>query len=153
MSVDCFLDTNVLVYAASSSPAEAAKKARALELIEKTDFGLSAQVLQELYVTLTREIASPLLPDAAVALPDELRRFPTVPTDYPLILAGVEASLRFDVAYWDGAIIAAAVRLDAPVLYTEDLSHGQWYGSVRVVNPFRPEPDGGVHDPEPLSYG
>ena len=43
-SVSCFLDTNVLVYAVSSSPAESAKKERALELIEHVDFGLSAQV-------------------------------------------------------------------------------------------------------------
>ena len=147
MSVDCFLDTNVLVYAGSSSPGEAAKKTRALELVEQADFGLSAQVLQELYVTVTRKISIPLSPEEAVALIEELRKLPMAPTDYPLVIAGVEASLRFGVAYWDGAIIAAAARLGAPTLFTEDLSHGQEYGSVRVVNPFRPEGNiGGVHD-------
>ena len=47
MSVDSFLDTNVLIYAVSSSPAESGKKEKALELIQHADFGLSAQVLQE----------------------------------------------------------------------------------------------------------
>ena len=31
----------------------------------------------------------------------------------------------------------AAERLSAPMLSSEDLNHGQDYGSVRVVNPFR----------------
>ena len=40
------------------------------------------------------------------------------------------------ISYWDGAIVAAAEVLEAPVLYSEDLSHGQRYGTVRVVNAF-----------------
>jgi len=67
MSVDSFLDTNVLIYAVSSSPAESGKKERALELIQHADFGLSALVLQEFYVNVTRKIARPLAPDEAVA--------------------------------------------------------------------------------------
>ncbi|WP_245475942.1 hypothetical protein [Mesorhizobium sp. M7A.F.Ca.US.006.01.1.1] len=36
-----------------------------------------------------------------------------------------------------GAIIAAAERLGVKTLYTEDLNHGQAYGSVVAINPFR----------------
>jgi predicted nucleic acid-binding protein len=136
MSVECFLDTNVLVYAVSSAEGDAAKKRKAIDLVQRTDFGLSAQVLQEFYVTVTRKIRKPLSADKAVALLDEYRVFPTVPTDYPLIVAAVELSLRHGVSYWDGAILAAAETLGAAVLYTEDLSHGQSYGRVRAVNPF-----------------
>ena len=136
MSVECFLDTNILVYAVSSAAADAAKRAKALELVQEADFGLSAQVLQEFYVTATRKIRKPLAPEQAVALMEQYRVFPTVPTDYPLIVAAVELSLRYGVSYWDGAILAAAEVLEAPVLYTEDLAHGQLYGSVRALNPF-----------------
>ena len=136
MSVECFLDTNVLVYAVSSAEADAPKRARALDLVRQSDFGLSAQVLQEFYVTVTRKIRKPLAPELAVALMDEYRVFPTVPTDYPLIVAAVEVSLRHGISYWDGAIVAAAEVLEAEVLYTEDLNHGQQYGQVRAVNPF-----------------
>jgi predicted nucleic acid-binding protein len=138
MSVECFLDSNVLVYAVSSAEVDAPKRTRALDLVRRADFGLSAQVLQEFYVTVTRKIRKPLAPERAVALMEEYRVFPTVPTDYPLIVSAVEISLRYDVSYWDGAILAAAEVLEAPILYTEDLSHGQRYGSVRAVNPFRP---------------
>jgi predicted nucleic acid-binding protein len=136
MSVECFLDTNVLVYAVSSAEHEADKSRRALELVETSDFGLSAQVLQEFYVTVTRKIKKPLAPELAVALMDQYRVFPVVATDYPLIVSAVELSLRYGVSYWDGAILAAAEALEAQVLYTEDLNHGQSYGAVRAVNPF-----------------
>jgi predicted nucleic acid-binding protein len=63
--------------------------------------------------------------------------FPTVPTDYPLIVSAVELSVRYGLSYWDGAILAAAEVLGAATLYTEDLNHGQRYGRVRAVNPFR----------------
>ena len=136
MSVDCFLDTNILMYAVSSTEADAPKRARALDLVRQSDFGLSAQVLQEFFVTVTRKIRKPLAPELAVALMEQYRVFPTVPTDYPLIVAAVELSLRYGVSYWDGAILAAAEVLEAKVLYTEDLNHGQHYGAVRAVNPF-----------------
>lgn len=58
-------------------------------------------------------------------------------TDYPLVVSGIETALRYRISYWDGAIIAATESLGAEVLFTEDLAHGQRYGSVRVVNPFR----------------
>jgi predicted nucleic acid-binding protein len=45
-------------------------------------------------------------------------------------------SERFGINYWDAAILAAAERLKAPIVYTEDLNHDQLYGPVRVVNPF-----------------
>jgi predicted nucleic acid-binding protein len=36
------------------------------------------------------------------------------------------------------AITAAAARAGVPVVYTEDLNHGQRYDDVRVINPFLP---------------
>jgi len=136
MSVECFLDTNILVYAVSALQEDNAKKSRALDLIQSADFGISSQVLQEFYVTVTRKIRKPLAPETAVALLEEYRLFPTAYTDYPLILSAIEHSLRYRISYWDGAIVAAAEALDASVLYTEDLSHGQRYGVVQVANPF-----------------
>ncbi len=87
-------------------------------------------------MTVTRNIKKPLAPELAVALMDQYRVFPVVATDYPLIVSAVELSLRYGVSYWDGAILAAAEALEAPVLYTEDLNHGQSYGAVRAMNPF-----------------
>ena len=153
MSVDAFLDTNVLIYAVSSAAAESAKKEKALELIAHVDFGLSAQVLQEFYVNVTRKIAQPLDVAAAMDLLEQFRSFPIVWTDFPLIVAGVEGSLRFGISYWDAAIIAAAESLGAAVLYTEDLNHGQHYGSVQAINPFLPGTLDSVHEVKGPGYG
>jgi predicted nucleic acid-binding protein len=74
-------------------------------------------------------------------------------TDYPLVIAGVETALLFEISYWDGAIIAAAERLGASTLYTEDLNHSQHYGSVQAINPFLPGDPDGVHEDPESPYG
>lgn len=137
MSVECFLDTNVLVYAAAGRGAEAQKRSRALELIETKDFGISAQVLQEFYVTVVHKIEVGLTPSTALEWIEQLESFPCLPVDAGLVKVAAELSQRHRISYWDGAIVAAAEALGATTLFSEDLSHGQLYGSVRVANPFR----------------
>jgi predicted nucleic acid-binding protein len=139
MTAECFLDANILVYCVSSAPSEAAKKARAIELIATADFGLSAQVLQEFYVTVTRKIKQTVSPDAALELMRAFSVFPMVNTTFSLIERGALLAQQFQISYWDGAIIAAAEQLSARILYSEDLNDGQTYGSVRVLNPFSRE--------------
>lgn len=136
MSVEAFLDTNILVYAAAGGEGEDVKRRQALRLIADYNFGLSAQVLQEFYVTVVRKIDKPLRPADALEWIEQLEAFPCQPIEPSLIKIGVEISHRYQISYWDGAVIAAAEALGAETLFTEDLSHDQRYGSVRVVNPF-----------------
>lgn len=138
MTVDSFLDTNILVYAAAGLGPEMPKRRRALELIENENFGLSAQVLQEFYVTVVRKIQVPLTPVAAVEWIEQLEAFPCLPVDSGFVKIAVETSVRHRLAYWDAAIVTAAEILGAKTLYSEDLNHGQQYGTVRICNPFRP---------------
>jgi predicted nucleic acid-binding protein len=53
------------------------------------------------------------------------------------ILEALELEERHRMSFWDALIIQAAQSCGADVLYSEDLSDGQMYGSVRVVNPLR----------------
>ena len=53
MPAECFLDTNLLVYAAAGRGEDESNRIRALELIEERDFGPSAQVLKEFFVAVT----------------------------------------------------------------------------------------------------
>ena len=137
MSVECFLDTNVLVYATAGRGTEEGKRIRALELIESKDFGLSAQVLQEFYVSVTRKVEIPLTVDQALEWIEQLETFPNVAIDAKLVKIAIEISERYRISYWDGAIIAATEALGADTLYSEDLNDEQFYGSVRVCNPFQ----------------
>lgn len=137
MSVEAFLDTNVLVYAAAGASKEQTKRRRALELIDQVDFGLSAQVLQEFYVTVVHRIETRLAAAEALEWIEQLEAFPCLAIDASLVKIAAEVSQRYRISYWDAAIVAAAEALGARTLYSEDLSHGQQYGPVHVENPFR----------------
>ncbi|WP_395652067.1 PIN domain-containing protein [Brevundimonas sp.] len=134
-STEVFLDTNVLIYAALGSVDEPVKYERAVELLT-TRFGTSGQVLAEFYVNAQRKGSVPLTADEAREWVLRLSKKAFQPVDFNVIRAGIETARRYQLSYWDGAIIAAAERLGARVLYSEDLNHGQTYGSVRVENPF-----------------
>jgi len=136
MSAKVFLDTNILVYAVTSDDRDQAKRQRALEIIETEDFAISAQVLQEFYVTVTRKLAEPLTPELALVWIEELEAFTCVSIETSLVKNAIETSVRYQTSYWDGAIMAAAESISVPRLYSEDLNHGQLYGSVEAFNPF-----------------
>ncbi len=136
MTVECFLDTNVLIYAASQRPSDARKKTIAIELIQSTAFGISTQVLQEFYVITTRKAEVVLKPVDVLEWIEQLEVFPCAQATHSLVTLGAVMSERYGISYWDGAIVAAAESLGAPVLYTESLTHGQTYGAIRAINPF-----------------
>lgn len=136
MSVEAFLDSNVLLYVASKDPADAAKSARAAELIRSTAFGVSMQVAQEFYHNARLKARLAITPEQAEAIIALLLARPLVVTDAELFAHARSLCDRYQLRYWDAAIVAAAARLGAPVLYSEDLNHGQNYDGVEVVNPF-----------------
>ena len=136
MKAELFLDTNILVYAAAGRRGGEAKQQRALELLEEPGIGLSGQVLQEFYVTVTRKLAEPLSVEGGLEWLDLLSFFPVLPIDATIVKRGAWISRRYQTSYWDGAILAAAEGLGVRVVYSEDLNHGQRYGSVRVLDPF-----------------
>lgn len=136
MTVDAFVDTNVLIYAASRLPEDRKKALTARAILESTSIGLSAQVLQEFLVVTTRKARKTWTLDDALDWIEALEDFPCLAIDADLVRYGAELAVRFQLSYWDGAIVAAAHRLGAATLYSEDLNHSQIYGTVRVVNPF-----------------
>jgi predicted nucleic acid-binding protein len=136
MTAEVFFDTNVLVYAAAGTGKDEPKRRRALELIESEDFGTSAQVLQEFFVTVVRKAARPLSVAQALEWIEQWTAFPCQSIDHQLVRIAIERSQRYGISYWDAAILAAAEALGAHTVYSEDLQAGQRYGRVQVVNPF-----------------
>jgi predicted nucleic acid-binding protein len=97
---------------------------------------LSAQVLGEFYVTVTRKLARPVAETEAAELLRWLELLPVVAIDAALVRHGAEISRSAQLSYWDGLVIAAAVRADCRRLLSEDLNDGQVIATVRVENPF-----------------
>lgn len=132
-----FVDTNVVFYAAARGLGERDRSKRGIARgLVTEDVILSGQVLAEFYFNITRKGPAPFTHDEASAFIDLLRIMPCVPVDADLVLSGAALASRYQISYWDGAILAAAHIGGVDTLYTEDLNNGQLYGSVRVVNPF-----------------
>jgi predicted nucleic acid-binding protein len=138
MSGKAFVDTNILLYAHDVS--DLARNRRAVELLTQlwTDGNgvLSTQVLQEFAVNLQRRTS------LSMTL-EEVRRRIVLYLDWEVvvngegsILRGLEVQERNRISFWDAMIVQAAESAGCEVLYSEDLSHGQEYGGVLVVNPF-----------------
>src|SRR5947207_12840547 len=79
MTAKFFVDTNVLVYAASSAAADQSRRDVALELLDRSDLALSAQVLAEFYAVATSKTKLNLTHDEAVVLLHSLARIPACP--------------------------------------------------------------------------
>jgi len=133
-----FVDSNILIYAISTASDERKKSERALTILEEADLATSAQVLQEFYVQATRDTRRDRISHAeAVAFIQALCGFPVQELTVNVLQSALATRHRYQISYWDAAIIEAARALGCREVLSEDLSHGQDYGGVRVTNPFR----------------
>ena len=109
MRSDCFLDTNILIYAAAGRQDDPRKFQIAEQIISTERFGLSGQVLAEFYVNIFKK---PQIAPSRTEVDewiDLLCEFPIAAIDATLVRMGILYSQRFQINYFDAAIIAAAV--------------------------------------------
>ncbi len=134
-----FLDTNILVYAYDRSAGQKHNLAAQIleECWENENGCLSIQVLQEFYVTITRKIELPLDYMAARQIVADLSQWRLHTPEAGDLLQAIELQQNYRLAFWDAQVIQSAVRLGCKQLLSEDLNHGQVYGEVRVINPFK----------------
>ena len=135
-AAEVMLDSNVLVYALSDAPPERKKRNTAATLLAEQDFGTSYQVLMETWFVATRRMAKPVPEEKVAVFLDRVLAFPCVPGAADLYRQAFRLSRRYEIHPYDAAIVAAAQELGAHTLYSEDLSDGQEYDGVKVVNPF-----------------
>jgi len=132
-----FVGTNILVYAHDLSAG--LKRVRAMELLEQLWLSgsgvLSTQVLQEFRVNLRRKTANPPGIDEIRALLREYSTWKAVINTPDSIVRALDIEHRFKVSFWDAMILQAAHEAGASIVYSEDLSAGQFSAAVRVVNP------------------
>ncbi len=134
MNGKVFLDTNVLIYAATSGEVYPRKFALVEDILTKTNLAISAQVIGEFVYSVQnpKKMKHPLTDEEV----DRLFEFPVIAIDREIVLSAAFFQRRYQINYWDGQFVAAAHRFGADVLLSEYLSHGQTYGSVRCENPF-----------------
>jgi predicted nucleic acid-binding protein len=137
MTLKAFVDTNILVYAHTKSAGSKRERARRLveDLWTSGRGVLSTQVLQELCFNLQRKLHPPLSADEVRHLIQDYLSWEIVANDGSSVIQALEIEQRYRISFWDALIIQAADFCGAAVIYSEDLAHGQKYGSIEVVNP------------------
>lgn len=134
-----FVDSNVFVYAYDASAGHKRESARELVAgLWRSGYGcLSVQVLQEVFVNVTRKVSKPLTVREAATLVEDLSAW-TVHSPGPRdVLSAVELHERTGVTFWDAMILTSARSLGCEILYSEDLNPGQSYDGVLAVNPLQ----------------
>jgi predicted nucleic acid-binding protein len=139
MSDRYFVDTNILMYAHDTSAGEKHERAKTLveELWRDRTGVVSTQVLQELSVNLRKKARRPLDTRATRDIVADYLTWQVIVNGGESILEALDLEARYQISFWDALIVQAAQASGAEVLYSEELSDGQAYGSVRVVNPLR----------------
>lgn len=133
-----FVDTNVLIYAHDKSAGRKhdVARSRILALWEEGRGLLSTQVLQELFLGMTRKIPNPVSLALGRKIIEDLLAWEVVINDGTSVLAAIDIQSRYRLSFWDALIVQAALRGGATVLLSEDLAHGQAIQGVTIQNPF-----------------
>ena len=113
-----FVDTNVLLYAASNLPAERMKSTEARRIVKDEDIALSAQVLQEFYWVSTRPNKLALTHDEAVQFIDTWKMFPVQSISLGIVEDALFLCRKFHLSYWDAAIVEAGRTLEIEIHQT-----------------------------------
>ena len=131
-----FVDTNVLIYSVDTDDAK--RRVALGALAAQPVVVLSAQVVAEFVNVCIRRKLLPL--DGVRGLVGRyLDAYRFVPTDATVVQRGLALHARYGFQWWDALIVAAAVETGCPVLYSEDMQHGQEIEGTRIVNPFHPD--------------
>ena len=139
MSGKSFLDTNIFVYA--NDRHEPAKQAIATDLIRQLtvngDGVISYQVLHEFFnVALKLTSRKMSSAEANLFLENVFRPLQIVPSSIPLVSDAIHIQERYRLGWYDSLIVSAAQQAGCSILYSEDLQHGQKFGTVTIRNPF-----------------
>jgi predicted nucleic acid-binding protein len=138
MNGKAFIDTNILIYAHDHRAGVRYQLAE--ELLEKLWHEkravLSTQVLQEFCVNARRKSAKPIDMDELRETIRDFLGWQIVVNSAESVLRALETEVRYQISFWDAMIVQAAESAGCEVLYSEDLSHGQEYNGVLVINPF-----------------
>jgi predicted nucleic acid-binding protein len=133
-----FVDTNVIVYAYDNSAGEKHAVARELmkDLWSSGRGIISTQVLQELFVTITKKIGKPLDVVPAKEIVNDLLRWKTIIVDGDIILNAIDIQSKYQYSFRDSVIIASALEGGAATLLSEDLADRHRLKDIIIRNPF-----------------
>ena len=147
MSVDAFIDTNVVLYKYDHKDASKQRKADRLikSAVENKDACINYQVVQETLAVLSGGKFRAPLRELEAELRDTLLPLWTAnpaqnATPTPDLYRRAAAVMdKSGYSFYDSVVIAGALEAGCKTLYTEDMQDGHQLESVTIVNPFKEE--------------
>jgi len=138
MSANCFVDTNILVYSRDSSDPDKQIQAKQwlTHLWQQESGRISAQIMNEYYVTVTQKLKPGLSKEQARSDLRALAVWQPLEISTQLIESAWEVQDQFTYSWWDSLVIASALFLDCQYLLSEDMQHNQQLGKLTIINPF-----------------
>ncbi|MBV8844467.1 MAG: PIN domain-containing protein [Bryobacterales bacterium] len=132
-----FVDTNILIYAHDGGAGAKHTISEALieRLNQSSEGAVSTHILAEFYLVATKKIRRREEDIAAIVA--DFGAWTVHRLAHSDLLAAMQLHRRYKISWCDALVLQSAHALGCEILWTEDLSHGQRYGSLIVRNPFR----------------
>jgi predicted nucleic acid-binding protein len=139
MNDRCFLDTNIFIY--SIDRRDPVKEQKAAKLIRDSLGSLkgvvSFQVVQEFVNVATKRLVAPMSIESSQLYLEKVF-LPLLRVHSSAALYGEALALqsRYRLSWYDSLIVCAAMQAECGILYSEDMQHGQRFGTLQIQNPF-----------------
>ncbi len=136
--MNCFVDTNLLVYAVDPTEPQKQKSASDLlrRIVRNHTLVLSPQSLNECYHVLAvrRRVAAT---DEARRFVSFLNEFCTAPYDFKTTRLAWAIGDRHGFSWWDCMLLASASLAGCKVFLSEDMQHEQVVAGLTILSPFK----------------
>ena len=132
-----FLDTNILIYQLDSRDPIKQKRCREIvrTVVSNHEAVISTQILQEFYVACTMKLK--IKPILVKGIMHGFENMEVVTIGIDLINNAIDASIQYQISFWDSLVVVSAESAKCQHLLTEDLNEGQIIRNVRIRNPLK----------------
>ena len=133
MNGKVFADTNILVYAYTSS--EEDRREKVLNTLDDCHLVISTQVIKEFISVMVGKFKQPIS-DMRLRVNDIADIADIVDENLELIQDAIEIHKRYEYQFYDSLIIAAALKANCKILLSEDMHNGHVIDGLTIFNPF-----------------
>ena len=142
--MNCFADTNLLVYVAD--PAVPEKRARVRDFLERIirrhTLVLSPQSLNECYRVVAEKQRLMARNDARRFV-WAWRPYCTAPYNPEVMQGAWQIQDRYGLSWWDCMLLASAALARCDLFLSEDMQHEMKIGDLTIISPFKLDPSFG----------
>jgi predicted nucleic acid-binding protein len=139
MSGNCFLDTNIFIYAHDQNNLAKRDKARRLIIdLQVNGRGVvSYQVMQEFAHVVLKKLRPPMqIEECEDIMLQAMSPMLRVQSSLELFQSALSIKSHTGYQWYDSLMLAAALQAKCSIFYSEDLQHQGLVRGMKIINPF-----------------